>query len=101
METSGTVQSRALAKTTTYLPLSVLLCRIWAGTAGAAQVWANSLADSPGAVKAYRKALSLGGTVTLPELFATAGAKFSFDAATLKRSVDLMEQTIEELESGL
>jgi oligoendopeptidase F len=68
---------------------------------GAAQVWANSLADYPGAVKAYRKALSLGATVTLPELFAAAEAKFSFEAATLKRSVDLMEQTIEELESSL
>jgi oligoendopeptidase F len=68
---------------------------------GAAQVWANSLVNYPGAVKAYRKALSLGGTVTLPELFAAAGAKFSLEAATLKRSVDLMERTIEELESRL
>lgn len=68
---------------------------------GAVQVWANSSANYPGAVKAYRKALSLGATVTLPELFAAAGAKFSFEAATLKRSVDLMEQAIEELESSL
>jgi len=68
---------------------------------GAAQVWANSLTDYPGAVKAYRTALSLGATVTLPELFATAGAKFSFEASTLKRSVDLMEKTIEELETRL
>lgn len=68
---------------------------------GAAQVWANSLADSSGAVKAYRKALSLGGTVALPELFAAAGAEFSFEAAALKRSVDLMEQAIEELEASL
>ncbi|ACM20085.1 oligoendopeptidase, M3 family [Geotalea daltonii FRC-32] len=67
---------------------------------GASQIWANSLADYPGAVKAYRKALSLGATVTLPELFAAAGAKFSFDAATLKRSVDLIERTIEELDSA-
>lgn len=68
---------------------------------GATQVWANSLSDYEGAVKAYRKALSLGSTVTLPELFQTANAKFAFDAPTLKRSVDLMEQTIEELENKL
>jgi len=68
---------------------------------GAAQVWANSLNDYDGTVKAYRKALSLGSTVTLPELFQAANAKFAFDAPTLKRSVDLMEQVIEELESKL
>jgi len=68
---------------------------------GAAQVWANSLSDYEGAVKAYRHALSLGSTVTLPELFSAANAKFAFDSTTLKRSVDLMEQTIEELENKL
>ena len=68
---------------------------------GAAQVWANSLSDYAGAVKAYRKALSLGSTVTLPELFRAANARFAFDAPTLKHSVDLMEQAVEELESKL
>jgi len=68
---------------------------------GAAQIWANSLSDYEGAVKAYRKALSLGGTVTLPELYHAANAKFAFDAPTLKRAVDLMEQKIEELENKL
>jgi oligoendopeptidase F len=68
---------------------------------GATQVWANSLSDYEGAVKAYRKALSLGSTVDLPELFQAANAKFAFDAPTLKHSVDLMEQTIDELESKL
>jgi oligoendopeptidase F len=66
---------------------------------GAAQIWANSIADYSGVIKTYRKALSLGGTVTLPELYAAAGAKFSFDSAILRHSVQLMEQTIEELES--
>jgi hypothetical protein len=36
--------------------------------------------------------------VTLPELFAAAGVKFGFDAATVKRAVDLMEGVIVELE---
>ena len=66
---------------------------------GAAQVWARSLENQAQAVANYRKGLALGGTRTLPELFSTAGARFAFDAGTLKQSVDLIEQTIEELEA--
>jgi oligoendopeptidase F len=65
---------------------------------GAAQVWANALHNQKGAVASYRKALALGGTRSLPELFSAAGAKFAFDAETLKKSVDLIEQTIETLD---
>ncbi len=64
------------------------------------QVWSNSLADQAGAVRAYRRALSLGGTVRLPELYTAAGARFSFGARTLKEAVDLAECTIQELEAG-
>ncbi len=66
---------------------------------GAVQIWGNALKDQKKAVANYRKALSLGGMVTLPELFSTAGAKFAFDAPTLKKAVDLMEGVIEELEA--
>lgn len=65
---------------------------------GAFQVWRNARRDQAGAVAAYRRALSLGGTASLPELYAAAGARFAFDAATLKELVDLGEQTIYELE---
>lgn len=64
---------------------------------GAGQVWANALKDRGAAVKAYRNALALGGTVPIPDLFAAAGARFAFDAETLKSVVDLMEAKIEEL----
>lgn len=67
---------------------------------GAVQVWANALRDQSGAVARYRKALGLGGTAPLPDLFAAAGAKFAFDAATLRQFVELMERTIEELEQN-
>ncbi len=66
---------------------------------GAAQVWANSLRDQRQAIRDYRSALALGGTAPLPTLFETAGAKFQFDAPTLQEAVDLMESTIEELET--
>ncbi len=65
---------------------------------GAVQVYANSLRDPRGAVAAYRHALTLGGTATLPELFAAAGARFAFDAEALRGAVALMEGEIERLE---
>jgi oligoendopeptidase F len=68
---------------------------------GAVQIWANARNDQKKAVADYRKALALGATVPVPELFATAGAKFAFDAETLKTAVDLMEEVIGEMEAKL
>ncbi len=66
---------------------------------GALQVWRNALQDQAAAVAAYRRALSLGGTRTLPELFAAAGAEFRFDTAMLADLITLLERTITELEA--
>jgi oligoendopeptidase F len=68
---------------------------------GAVQIFGNARKDQAGAVAAYRKALALGGTVTLPELFSTAGARFGFDTATVKQAVDLIEEVITELETKI
>ncbi len=67
---------------------------------GAVQIWRNSLQDSASALHRYRKALSLGGTVPLPELFETAGAKFAFDAETLNSAVGFMADMLEKLSLG-
>jgi oligoendopeptidase F len=66
---------------------------------GAVQVWRNSLDDRAGAVAAYRRALSLGSSVSVPELYAAAGAEFAFDAGPLSSVVRLMEDTIAALET--
>lgn len=66
---------------------------------GAAQVWAHSLENHTKALSDYKRALKLGNTASLPELFATAGAKFAFDAVTLGGAVTLIEQTIAQLEA--
>jgi oligoendopeptidase F len=66
---------------------------------GAAQIWRNARGDHAGALAAYRRALALGGTAALPELYATAGARFAFDEATLGGAVALIEETIAELET--
>jgi oligoendopeptidase F len=68
---------------------------------GAVQIWANARKDQKKAVAEYRKALSLGATVPLPDLFSAAGAKFAFDAGTLKQTVELMEDVIGEMEAKL
>jgi oligoendopeptidase F len=49
----------------------------------------------------YRKALALGASVSLPDLFAAAGAKFAFDINTVKYAVDLTMSVIDELEAKL
>ena len=68
---------------------------------GAVQIFGNARRDQAGAVAAYRKALSLGGTVTLPELFATAQAKFAFDVPILEKAVGIMEEAIAEMEEKI
>ena len=64
---------------------------------GAVQVWGNALRNQPAAVASYRKALSLGGTVSLPSLYSTAGAVFSFDSETLKSAAELLMDQIDNL----
>jgi oligoendopeptidase F len=56
---------------------------------GALQVWANSKANKVKALGDYKKSLTLGGSRPLPELFAAAGCKLQFDAATIKPLIQL------------
>ncbi|MGN6555604.1 MAG: M3 family oligoendopeptidase [Verrucomicrobiota bacterium] len=64
---------------------------------GALQVWANSKRDKAKALNAYKQSLELGGSRPLPELFEAAGAKFQFDAATIKPLVDLTRSELAKL----
>lgn len=64
---------------------------------GAVQIWRNAFQDRRGSLRAYREALSLGGSVPLPDLFAAAGAHFAFDAYTLQQAVDFIESKLAEL----
>jgi len=67
---------------------------------GALQVWRHSLADQATAVKHYREALALGGTVGLPEIYRAAGARLFFDSATMGELVELVEKRLTELRAG-
>lgn len=64
---------------------------------GACQVFRNARENQEEAVVKYRSMLRLGGTKPLPELFAAAGAKFAFDAKTIRDCVGILETAIEEL----
>ena len=64
---------------------------------GALQVWANSKADKVKALSDYKKSLTLGGSRPLPELFAAAGCKLQFDAATIKPLIQLASRELKKL----
>jgi oligoendopeptidase F len=65
---------------------------------GALQVWRRSLADPHQAVADYKRALTLGGTRPLPELYREAGARLIFDADAMGELVELVEARLAELE---
>ncbi|MDQ3950531.1 MAG: M3 family metallopeptidase, partial [Gemmatimonadota bacterium] len=63
----------------------------------ALQVWQESLRDPVSALGRYKAALALGGTRSLPEIYATAGASLVFDAADMSSLVAEVERRIAEL----
>jgi oligoendopeptidase F len=62
----------------------------------ALRIWLNSLEDERGAIESYKKALSLGGSRPLPDLFDAAGAPFGLDDAAVSK---IVEGTLAELRS--
>lgn len=62
---------------------------------GAFQVWGEALKNQAEALRRYRQALALGGTVPLPQLYATAGAHFGMDAPTLRRVIEIARPFLE------
>ena len=54
---------------------------------GALQVWSNYRHDPKAAIGAYRRALAMGGTRPLPELFAAAGVRFDLSTPVLRELV--------------
>ena len=62
---------------------------------GAIQVWRNALQDQSQAVQAYRQAMQAGGTLSLRQLFATAGLELAFDSSHIKSLMQLVEAALE------
>jgi len=64
---------------------------------GALQVWRRSRADQAGAVRDYREALALGCSVSLPAMYARAGARFGADRSLIGDLVQLVEGELEAM----
>ena len=60
----------------------------------ALQVWRNAIEDQREAVTAYRRALALGATRPLPELYGAAGARLVFESEAMGELVDLVEHRL-------
>ncbi len=58
---------------------------------GALSVWRNSRKDWRSAVEAYKRALALGGSRPLPELFEAAGVRFDFGPDNLSRIIESLQ----------
>lgn len=67
---------------------------------GALQLWQRELEDHEAAVRGYRRALSLGGSRPLPELFAAAGLRFAMDEAILREVVPPVTAKLRGLLAG-
>ena len=63
---------------------------------GAVQVWRNARDDHAGALAAYKRALSLGGTVPLDEMYAAAGVRFAFDRATVRELTEFVMAAMDD-----
>jgi oligoendopeptidase F len=57
---------------------------------GALQLWRDSVRDPAGTVGRYKAALALGGTRSLPDIYAAAGARLVFDAEGMGELVELV-----------
>ncbi len=64
---------------------------------GALQLWLAFLKDRGAAVAAYKKALTLGGSRPLPELFGEAGLKFDFGEGMIRTLWDAVEKELAHL----
>ena len=66
---------------------------------GALGIWSRYRRDRRDAIGAYKAALSLGATKSLPELFAAAGLEWGFGRAAMSRLAGELRTAIRELGS--
>ena len=64
---------------------------------GAMQLWLNSKKDEKNAIEHYTRAMRLGGSRPLPELFEAAGLTFDFGPGIVSRLIDEVQKELEAL----
>lgn len=64
---------------------------------GALQIWRNYLSNPKSAIEGYKKALSLGSSVSIPEVYKAAGIKFDFSEDMIRELMDFTRGELEKL----
>lgn len=64
---------------------------------GALQIWKRYKENPAMAIEDYKKALSLGCSRSLPEVYAAAGIKFDFSEETIKELMEFVNKELENL----
>jgi oligoendopeptidase F len=65
---------------------------------GAIGMWMQFKQNKEAALDKYCRALALGGTATLPELYEAAGLQFNFDAATIGQLMQFVNNELKALQ---
>lgn len=65
---------------------------------GALQVWLHARREPAAALRDYRRALALGGSRPLPELFDAAGLRFDFSEKAIRPLVDAVQAELDRLD---
>lgn len=66
---------------------------------GALGVWKNFKTDSSKALQAYKDALKLGYTKSIPAIYETAGLRFDFSHATMNELVTFVQSEMEKVKN--
>ncbi|MDQ6763141.1 MAG: M3 family metallopeptidase, partial [Bacteroidota bacterium] len=66
---------------------------------GAIGMWMQFKKNKEQALENYMKALALGGTKTLPQLYETAGLQFDFSEQNIKTLMDFVTEEMEKLDT--
>lgn len=64
---------------------------------GALGIWKNYLKDKESAIEAYKNALKLAYTKSIPEIYKTANIKFDFTISYLKELAEFVENQLNKL----
>jgi oligoendopeptidase F len=67
---------------------------------GAIGLWMQFKENKENALDNYMKSLSLGGTATLPQLYATAGVSFNFSGSNIRKLMEFVDNEMTKIVQG-
>jgi len=60
-------------------------------------VWKNSISQPEKGINAYKEALKLGYTKSIPDIYKTANVEFDFSEAYIKELAEFVQNELEKL----